>query len=35
VAVPGVPRLEGLEELWDEAQYAEEYDLDAFLKKLQ
>ena len=27
--------LEGLEELWDEAQYAEELSLDAFVNKLR
>jgi len=27
--------LEGLEELWDEAQYAEELSLDAFVSKLR
>ena len=26
--------LEGLEELWDESQYAEEFSLDAFVSKL-
>ena len=26
--------LEGLEELWDEAQYAEEFSLDTFMAKL-
>ena len=27
--------LEGLEELWDESQYAEELSLDAFVNKLR
>eukprot|EP00475_Leptophrys_vorax_P022685 TRINITY_DN30901_c0_g2_i1.p3 TRINITY_DN30901_c0_g2~~TRINITY_DN30901_c0_g2_i1.p3 ORF type:complete len:112 (-),score=14.92 TRINITY_DN30901_c0_g2_i1:119-454(-) len=27
--------LSGLEELWDESQYAEEYNLDAFLKRVK
>lgn len=26
--------LNGLEELWDESQYSEEYNLDAFLERL-
>jgi hypothetical protein len=27
--------LDGLEELWDESQYNEEYNLDAFLERMQ
>ena len=27
--------LDGLEELWDESQYNEEYNLDSFLERMQ
>jgi len=27
--------LEGLEEMWDDSQYAEEFSLDTFVKKLK
>jgi TATA-binding protein-associated factor len=27
--------LEGLEEMWDDSQYAEEFSLDSFVKKLR
>ena len=33
-AVPLQAVLEGLDELWDESQYAEEFGLDAFVSKL-
>ena len=33
-AVPRQAVLEGLDELWDESQYAEEFGLDAFVSKL-
>jgi len=33
-AVPMQAVLEGLDELWDESQYAEEFGLDAFVSKL-